>query len=211
MIGKLELFTCSCSVLSDCFNIEDLCSLPLCFFTISEIRIPIPPTYFFSHNSLGHFTSYTRSYWWLNLLYSLIVKQVLRFLPVYAIWVLAVSASSLCTVFLIHFIILWVLSPLYGKSRKCILLFGTSSCDELVDNCCWCFSCSYWWFFCLVLQKSLLISQNRYWLCSWETFLMWLNSFSKCSFVEQISNDFLTNVQVVPIFDLFGARDIKLS
>ena len=70
------------------------------------------------------------------------LKAGAELFPVYAIWMLIVSGSSLCTVFFIDFIILSALFPLYGKSRKCFLIFDTSLCDVLFGNCCWCCSCS---------------------------------------------------------------------
>ena len=154
-----------------------LWSLPLWTFTLLAMHLPFLPVKFLSHNSLGHFTLYTKSCWWSNLLLSLIWKQVLSFLSVYAAWVFTVSGSSLCTVFFTDFIILSALFPLNRKSWKCFLLFGTFLWDEFGGNCCWRYSCSSWWLLCLISQKMLLIAQNVYWFCSWKTFLMWLVHF----------------------------------
>ena len=118
------------------FNMCDLWSLPLWSLTYSAILLPLSRTYFLSYNSLGHFAWYTKLCWWSNLFSYLIWKQVLSFLPVYTIWVLTVSCSSLCIEFFIDFMILSVLFPLYSKSRKCFLLLGTSSYDDLSGNCC---------------------------------------------------------------------------
>ena len=111
-----------------------------------------------------------------------------------------VSGSSLRTIFFIDFIILSDLFHLYGKSRKCFLLFGTSSRDELLSNCCWCCSCSLWFLLRLISQKTLLIVQNVYWFCSWKTFLMWFSSFCKCLFVKQVLYALLTNFRRFPFF-----------
>ena len=154
-----------------------LWSLPLWTFTLSAMRLPLLLLKFLSHNSLGHFTLYTRSCWWSNLLLSLIWKQVLSFLSVYTIWVFTVSGSSLFTVFFTDFIILSALFPLTGKVRNVFLLFGTFLWYEFGGNCCWCYSCSSWWLLCLISQKMLLIAQNVYWFCSSKTFLMWLVHF----------------------------------
>ena len=97
MIEKSELFTCPSPVLSECFNMCYLSS-PLWTFTLSAMRLPLLPLKFLSHNSLGHFTWYTTSCWWSNLLLSLIWKQVLK-TSVYTIWVFTVSGSSLCSLF----------------------------------------------------------------------------------------------------------------
>ena len=114
----------------------------------------------------------------------------------------------MCIVFSLILLYYQPFLPLCGKSRKCFLLFGTSSCDELVGNCCCC-CCSCWWFFRLISQKTLLIAQNWYWFCSWKAFFMWHNSFCKCSFVEQIPCALLTYVRRVPIFNLLGACDVQ--
>ena len=138
MIEISELFTCSCPVPSESFNICDLCSL---HYGLLLFQWYVYHFRWHNFNSLRHFALYTRSCWLSNLLLSLIWKQVLSFLPVYTIWVCTVSGSSWQS----FSVILLYYQPFSLYTEKRFLLFGTSSCDELVGNCCQCYSCGCWW------------------------------------------------------------------